>query len=259
MRVMRFVFEEDIRIMSFLWNKVLTALKDLETFGMQTIDILDLNYRFFESLPEVTFDSIYLPSTPRVMVVEGPNSEGWFKWRPRPYLTKRDAAAYKVLEQHLGIRFPKNYLDWLVSYDFFNIETSLISLTRSKANSNSTFREHWYEEHGDFGVELTNHGYLPIGWEVNDAGPIILDLNVKPLPPVRFVHMIPGSNLKENVSGIVFSSFANLLTCMIHFFEKGERSSVDQLVSDFAKIDPNGAGSEFGQEYWRLIFEQMVS
>jgi hypothetical protein len=66
--------------------------------------------------------------------------------------------------------------------------------------------------------------------------------------PIRVYDQEYGGNL-EGLSEIIFSSFPKLLECLTHYLIELKTRNNFEIIPDFFKIDPDGAGKT-GVNYW---------
>jgi hypothetical protein len=66
--------------------------------------------------------------------------------------------------------------------------------------------------------------------------------------PIRVYDHEFGGQL-EGLSEIVFSSFAKLLECVTYFLQELKSRKNFEIIPDFFRIDPEGAGKT-GIDYW---------
>ncbi|MNL48038.1 hypothetical protein D3C87_1708650 [compost metagenome] len=91
----------------------------------------------------------------------------------------------------------------------------------------------------------------PFGNEGNDAGPLVFDGRIDTINnefPIRVYDHEFGGDL-EGLSEIIFSSFEKLLACLTHYMTELKTRKSFEIIPDFFKIDPTGAGLT-GIDYW---------
>jgi len=140
-------------------------------------------------------------------------------------------------------------VQWHKEYYFLDADTSILRLPISNPNLPlNHIRQNldWF-----IAEQLIPQKLYPFGDEGNDAGPLVFDgrLSTKDNNfPIRFYNNEFGGDL-EGLSEIIFSSFEKLLECLTHYMTELRTRKNSEIIPDFFKIDPSGAGLT-GIDYW---------
>ena len=208
----------------------------------------DLTNKFFTAyLTAFNPKTVFTKDTPREMMVDEPNDNGWFEWKLIDgTLSVED---YKTIEDEFKVQLPTSFLLWHMRYFFLNADTSILRLPTSNPNSPLTDLKQkldWF-----IAEQLIPQKLYPFGDEGNDAGPLVFDGRVLSEDnefPIRYYDHEFGGDL-EGLSEIIFSSFEKLLQCLTHYMTELKERRNFEIIPDFFKIDPAGAGSS-GIDYW---------
>jgi hypothetical protein len=191
--------------------------------------------------------TVFTKDTPQEMMLSPKNSHGWYEWKLiRGTLLEND---YNKIEEKFKVKFPKSFIEWHKKYFFLGCDTSILTLPTS--NPNLLLKE--VNDNLDWFIpeQLIPQKLYPFGNEGNDAGPLVFDgrVNVQNNEfPIRYYDHEFGGGL-EGLSEIIFSSFEKLLECLTHYMSELKTRKNYEIIPDFFKIDPNGAGLT-GVEYW---------
>jgi hypothetical protein len=208
----------------------------------------DFNQKFLNAyLSAFPRKTVCTDSFPKEMQASEKDKEGWIEWKPmKGTLQERD---YHQLEQRFGILFPKSFIDWHRSYHLLEVDCSIIRLPASSpARPLEDLKQilDWF-----IPEQLIPHKLYPFAAEGNDAGPIVFDGRL-PIPdnefPIRVYDHEYGGDL-EGLSDIIFSSFSKLLECLTHHLTELKTKKNFEIIPEFFKIDPHGAGKT-GVDYW---------
>ena len=207
----------------------------------------DLIQKFFDAyLSAFSNMTVFTKDSPQEMMLSPKNKAGWFEWK----LTKGTFVDknYQKLEHEFGIKLPKSFVQWHKEYFFLDGDTSILRLPKSNPNlpleglkDNLSFF---------LAKKLIAEKLYPFGDEGNDAGPLVFDgrFDIDDNEfPIRFYDHEYG-NL-EGLRKILFSSFGKLLECLTHYLIELKTRRNYEIIPDFFKIDPTGAGLT-GIDYW---------
>lgn len=151
------------------------------------------------------------------------------------------------------IKLPDNFIQWHRAYFFIDVGCAILDLPSSLPSeplASIKMDLEW--------DELISFGFIPFGHEGNDTGPLIFDTRNSKTNvdfPIRvYEHEYCGD--PEGVSEIIFSSFEKLLECVTHFVNSRSHKKDHEIIPDFLKIDPEGAGKN-GNAYWNSWHEML--
>ncbi|RYY65155.1 MAG: hypothetical protein EOO12_07740 [Chitinophagaceae bacterium] len=202
---------------------------------------------FFEALLSLFDKVVYTPGFPDALKASEVDADGWVAWKPAPGTLQR--SDYAALETRFGVRYPESFIDWHRSCFFMDADCGLLRLPPS--NPAEPLRE--LEDRLDWPVaeRLAPQRIYPFGDDGNDAGPLVFD-GRKEVPgnefPVRIYDHEYGGDLK-GLGPVIFSSFPKLLECMTHYLQEKQRLHDYEIIPEFFRIDPDGAGNT-GVDYW---------
>ena len=209
----------------------------------------EIIHKFFNAyLTAFSNKTVFTNDTPQEMMLSPKDQEGWFEWKliKGTLLEKH----YKKVEEDFKIDLPKSFVKWHKEYFFLGADTSILRLPTS--NPNLPLKEVRQNLDWFIAEQLIPQKLYPFGDEGNDAGPLVFDgrrLNVKDNEfPIRYYDHEFGGDL-EGLSEIIFSSFEKLLECLTHYLTELKMRKNFEIIPDFFKIDPTGAGLT-GVEYW---------
>jgi len=184
---------------------------------------------------------------PKEMISTHIDKTGWVEWR----LLKGSIQEkqYEFLEEEFNVKFPKSFIKW--HKDFYFLDADIIVLRLPISNPNLPLQDlrkrlNWY-----IPKQLIPHKLYPFAEEGNDIGPLVFDGRIDKNNnefPIRYYDHEFGGDL-EGLSEIIFSSFEKLLECLTHFMVELKTRESNEIIPDFFKIDPTGAGLT-GKEYW---------
>lgn len=188
--------------------------------------------------------------TPTNMIVRtSTDSPGWIEWR----MVRQPPAAqdrYDSLEAELGCRFPDSFKSWHSRYYTLDMDIEIARLPSSPSNDPlGPLCQRILG--GDRPREL---GLVPFGDEgMMDAGDLCFDARAPrddaDWPIVYWDHEWERS--PHEIGPTIFSNFAKLLECAIHFLQGDHRFGARRhRIAGFFDIDPDGAGGP-GREYWQ--------
>lgn len=208
----------------------------------------DLATGFFDAYFSVFSNkTVFTVNTPQEMMLTEEDEEGWFEWKLiKGKLLEED---YHTIENEFNIKFPDSFIEWHKKFYFLDADTSILRLPASNPNlSLAEIRDNlnWF-----VAEQLIPQKLYPFGNEGNDAGPLVFDgrLDVKNNEfPIRYYDHEFGGEL-EGLSDIIFSSFEKLLACLTHYMTELKVRRNFEIIPDFFKIDPTGAGLT-GVSYW---------
>lgn len=216
-------------------------------------DIID---RFFEAYWKPGIKYVYNHSVPVEMMASTVDKNGWYEWKLIPgTLTDED---YKKVASRFNAVFPDKFIEWHKRYYFADVSSSIIRLPSSMPSD--PLKDIIKNLDWDLAEEIIPLGYIPFGDDGNDTGPLVFDINNASNSidfPIRvFDHEYSGEN--EGLSEIIFSSFEKLLECLTHYFIETNTRKSFEVIPEFYRIDPQGAGST-GIEYWEIWIEMQKS
>jgi hypothetical protein len=210
--------------------------------------MIELIDKFFSAhITAFSNKTVFTKDSPQEMMLSQEDLDGWFEWKLiKGTLLDND---YKKIEEKFKVKFPKSFIEWHKAYFFLCCDTSILRLPTS--NPNLPLKE--INDNLDWFIpeQLIPQKLYPFGDEGNDAGPLVFDgrLNVQNNEfPIRFYDHEFGGDL-EGLSEIIFSSFEKLLECVTYYLTEIKTRKNYEIIPDFFKIDPSGAGLT-GVEYW---------
>ena len=109
----------------------------------------------------------------------------------------------------------------------------------------------------DVPKRLIPSGLIPFAEEGNDTGPIVFDIRGTKDQidfPIRVYDHDYGGDL-NGLSEVISSSFSKMIECLTHFLVETRKQKRFDVIPDFYKIDPTGAGST-GKSYWESWIEK---
>ncbi|RYY86562.1 MAG: hypothetical protein EOO15_14200 [Chitinophagaceae bacterium] len=205
------------------------------------------NLEFLEAHLALFDKVVFTAAFPEAMKASEVDADGWVSWKPLPGTLHR--SDYTALEQRFGVQYPESFIEWHRAYFFLDADCTLLRLPAS--NPAEPLRE--LEERLDWyvGEKLIAQKIYPFGDDGNDAGPLVFDGRT-PAPgnefPIRIYDHEFDGDLK-GLSPIIFSSFPKLLECMTHYLQQKTTLHDYEIIPDFFRIDPDGAGNT-GVDYW---------
>src|SRR4030095_11114329 len=209
---------------------------------------------FFKAYWTVGMKSVYTDKVPIEMMQSAVDEDGWYEWKLLPgSLTLDD---YKKAEKQFGAIFPDIFIDWHRRYFFANCDCAIIRLPPSyptRPLQNIIKYLDW-----DIPKLLIPLGLIPFAAEGNDTGPLVFDTRNQSTNndfPIRVYDHDYGGAL-DGLSEVIFSSFSKLLECLTHFLLQEKSKNHFEIIPDFYKIDPLGAGLT-GKLYWTSWAEML--
>ena len=203
----------------------------------------ELIERFFRAYWHPDSWTVYTDTVPAEMMDSEVNESGWFVWKLLPgSLTPDD---YRAVEQEFGITYPRSFIEWHRAYYFFDGDCSLLRLPSS--NPNEPLQQLRYNLEA-----YAPEGTIPFADEGNDAGPLVFDARTTVADnefPIRVFDYEYGDD-PAGLSDVIFSSFTKLLECITHYLEQSTAKEEHEVIADFFRIDPLGAGAT-GRSYWQ--------
>lgn len=191
--------------------------------------------------------TVFTKDSPEEMMLSPKDQDGWFEWKLiKGTLLDKD---YEKLAEEFKIKFPKSFVQWHKECFFLDADTSILRLPTSNPNlplKDIRQRLDWF-----IAEQLIPQKIYPFGEEGNDAGPLVFDgrFDMKDNEfPIRFYDHEFGGDI-EGLSEIIYSSFEKLVECLIHFMTELKTRKNFEIIPDFFKIDPTGAGLT-GIDYW---------
>lgn len=208
----------------------------------------DFSTSFFDAYFSVFSNkTVFTDNTPQEMMLTEEDEEGWCEWKLiKGTLLEED---YHKIEKEFNIKLPNSFIEWHKTFYFLGADISILRLPSSNPNlSLAEIRDNlsWF-----VAEKLIPQKLYPFGDEGNDAGPLVFDgrLDIKNNEfPIRFYDHEFGGEL-DGLSEVIFSSFEKLLECSIHFMTELKIRRNFEIIPDFFKIDPTGAGLT-GVDYW---------
>jgi hypothetical protein len=210
--------------------------------------MIELVHKFFNAyITAFSNKTVFTKDTPQEMMLSPVNEDGWFEWRLIEGIIQEES--YERIEKEFKIKFPKSFIQWHKEYFFLNADTSILRLPTS--NPNLPLVEIKQNLDWFIAEQLIPQKLYPFGDEGNDAGPLVFDGRIDMKDnnfPIRFYDHEFGGDL-EGLSEVIFSSFEKLLECLTHYLTELKTRKNFEIVPDFFRIDPAGAGLT-GVDYW---------
>ena len=208
----------------------------------------DLIHKFFNAyLTAFSNKTVFTKDSPQQMMLSPKDQDGWFEWKfIKGTLLDKD---YEKVEDEFEIKIPKSFVQWHKEYFFLAADTSILRLPTS--NPNLPLKEIRQNLDWFIAEQLIPQKLYPFGEEGNDAGPLVFDGRLSTQDnefPIRFYDHEFGGDL-EGLSEIIFSSFEKLLECLTYYMIELKTRKNFEIIPDFFKIDPAGAGLT-GIDYW---------
>ncbi|HMR18828.1 MAG TPA: hypothetical protein PKA53_05980 [Sphingobacterium sp.] len=214
----------------------------------------DIIEQFFKAYWTPGMSSVYTDSVPKVMMASQVDKSGWYEWKlVQGTLTRDD---YKKVEARFNTIFPDNFIEWHKRYFFADCDCSIVRLPHSLPTQpleQIIDNLDWYTA-----SQLIPLGLIPFANEGNDAGPLVFDTrdkNDKIDFPIRVYDHEYGGDL-DGLGEIIFSSFEKMLACLTHYLIETNTKQSFEVIPDFYRIDPTGAGST-GKSYWSIWVEML--
>ena len=208
----------------------------------------ELIHKFFAAYSTAFSNkAVYTKDSPKEMMLSKENSENWFEWKIIEGTIK--AEKYKKIENEFKIELPKSFIDWHKEYFFLDCDCSILRLPSS--NPNLPLKDIEQKLNWFIPQQLIPEKIYPFADEGNDTGPLVFDGRLKKIDnnfPIRVYDQEFGGDL-EGLSEVIFSSFDKLLECLTHYMTELKTRKNFEIIPDFFKIDPIGAGST-GIDYW---------
>lgn len=210
--------------------------------------MIDLIHNFFNAyLIAFPNKTVFTKDSPQEMMLSPKDKEGWFEWKPiKGTFLDSD---YEKVEDEFKIRLPKSFVKWHKEYFFLEADTSILRLPTS--NPNLPLKDIRQNLDWFIAEQLIPQKLYPFGDEGNDIGPLVFDGRITSQNneyPIRFYDQEFGGKI-EGLSEIIFSSFEKLLECLTHYMTELKTRKNFEIIPDFFKIDPSGAGLT-GIDYW---------
>ena len=208
----------------------------------------ELITKFFDAYFK-TFSNktVFTDDVPQEMILTEEDDEGWFEWTLiEGTLVEED---YQKVEREFRVEFPKSFINWHRRYYFLDADVSILRLPTS--NPNLPLEEIKKGLNSFIAEQLIPKKLYPFGYDGNDAGPLVLDGRVSTKDnefPIRVYDHEFGGDL-IGLSEIIFSSFEKLLACLTHYMTELKTRKNFEIIPDFFRIDPTGAGLT-GVSYW---------
>lgn len=208
----------------------------------------NLSYKFFDAyFNAFSNKTVYTDDVPQEMILTEEDEEGWFGWKLiKGTLLEEE---YQKVEKEFNIKLPKSFVEWHKEYFFLDADTSILRLPTS--NPNLPLEEIKENLNWFIAEQLIPLKLYPFGNEGNDAGPLVFDGRIDTINnefPIRVYDHEFGGDL-EGLSEVIFSSFEKLLACLTHYMTELKTRKSFEIIPDFFKIDPTGAGLT-GIDYW---------
>jgi hypothetical protein len=191
--------------------------------------------------------TVFTKDTPAEMMLSELDEDGWFEWKLIPGTLQKEE--YKKIETEFKIVLPPSFVSWHKKYFFLDCDCSIIRLPAS--NPDQPLKELKSNLDWFIAEQLILQKLYPFADEGNDTGPLVFDGRINAIDneyPVRVYDHEFGGTL-GGLSEIIFSSFEKLLECMTHYLRELKVRKDFEIIPDFFKIDPSGAGNS-GVEYW---------
>jgi hypothetical protein len=209
----------------------------------------ELIEQFFKAYWTPGMKSVYTEKVPKEMMLSPIDKDGWYEWKLIPgTLTVND---YKKLEDKFKVKLPDHFIHWHKSYFFADCDLSIFRLPDSFPTAplkNVADKLDWY-----VAEKLIPLGLIPFADEGNDTGPLVFDTrnleNENDFPIRVYDHEYMGD--LDGLSDIIFSSFSKMIECLTHLLNESKMKNQFDIIPDFYKIDPNGAGTT-GKSYFQL-------
>lgn len=208
----------------------------------------ELSNKFFDAyFNAFSNKTVFTDDVPQEMILTEVDEEGWFGWKLiKGTLLEED---YQKVEKEFNIKLPKSFVEWHKEYFFLDADTSILRLPTS--NPNLPLEEIREDFSWFIAEQLISQKLYPFGDEGNDAGPLVFDGRIDTKDnefPIRVYDHEFGGDI-EGLSEIIFSSFEKLLECLTHYMTELKTRKNFEIILDFFKIDPTGAGLT-GVDYW---------
>lgn len=208
----------------------------------------ELSNKFFDAyFNAFSNKTVFTDDVPQEMILTEKDEEGWFGWKIiKGTFLEED---YQKVEKEFNIKLPKSFVEWHMEYFFLDADTSILRLPTS--NPNLPLKEIKEDLNWFIADQLIPQKLYPFGDEGNDVGPLVFDGRVDTNDnefPIRVYDHEFGGDL-QGLSGIIFSSFEKLLACLTHYMTELKTRKNFEIIPDFFKIDPAGAGLT-GIDYW---------
>lgn len=199
---------------------------------------------YTDIFPLKTLHTAYLPQSMLNLPVD---EVGWVDWKIIDGTL--NAEQYRKLESDYKVQFPYSFVEWHKAYFFLDGDCSLLRLPIS----NPLFPLQDIVKGLEWFIpqQLIPQKIYPFAYEGNDAGPLVFDgrKSVKGNEfPIRLHDQEYGGSL-DGLSEVIFSSFPKLLECITHYMKELKEREGFEIIPDFFKIDPFGAGKT-GVDYW---------
>ncbi|MFD1256246.1 hypothetical protein ACFQ3S_05515 [Mucilaginibacter terrae] len=190
--------------------------------------------------------TVYTDTVPKEMMAGPVNENGYFQWKPLkgniPY-----ESYVKVMKEY-DVTFPESFIEWHKMYFFYDGDCSIIRLPYSIPNK--PLFEVIENLNNDLATELIENRLYPFADEGNDGGFLVFDGRTPKENnefPIRFQDH--EYSVLEGLSEVIFSSFPKMLECLTHYLKEIKTRKDFEVIPDFFKIDPEGAGKT-GIDYW---------
>ncbi len=200
-------------------------------------EIIDLFLKaFFNS---GTMQIVFTERIPTEMMASPVDDEGWFTWKPIPGTIP--LRVYNDLEKSHRIKLPESFIAWHQAYYFPDGDMSLVRLPHSLPSE--PLAE--LAELLDFD-SLVDNGFVPFANDGADIGLWVFDAR-KEIEGNEFP--VTFYDYEHGLGDIIFSSFPKALECLTFYLEHLNSSSEGDIIREFIRIDPHGAGNS-GLDFW---------
>jgi hypothetical protein len=189
-----------------------------------------------------------------------PSDGDWHAWKPIASTVTPSALA--AFESELGIRLPAAYRALLTHVHFLELHPPKVRFESHPPRWQDAKRGQQAVElldlDGETLVPVAALGLFVIGSDLNDGGPICLDLRAPRMDddcPVVFVDHESGERVVLFSSTIaMFSCFAMAVETGVNFFDARRDTEVSlarkrDFMLAYLAIDPHGAGGP-GRGFW---------
>ncbi|MFF5380289.1 hypothetical protein [Pedobacter suwonensis] len=202
---------------------------------------------FFKQFFSQELNAVFKEQTPKDMMASTVDDNGWHNWKPMNGTFNLED--YQNIEKKFKVKFPESFIEWHKLYFFLDCDCALVRLPHSFPSE--PLKEIIDVLDNDVAEELIAIKIYPFGAEGNDMGPLVFDGRKEMINnefPIRFFDYDYYNDF-EGLSEIIFSSFLKLLECITYFLKEIETRKIHEIIPDFFKIDPDGAGKT-GIDYW---------
>jgi len=185
--------------------------------------------------------------TPKEMMDSPVGDDGYYKWKPIEGALSYDD--YHGLEKRFNVIFPRSFIEWHKRYFFLNCSCRIIDLPFSSPKQ--PLQDIIDNFDYDVSKDLAKSKLFIFAEDNDEIGPYVFDAR-EPRDnnefPIRIYDYEYVGDL-DGLSEVIFSCFTKLLECITYLLQNINTSPLSEILPEFLRIDPEGAGKT-GVDFW---------